>query len=72
MWRYVPRNVRARRLKSIKFVLKGLGVYIHISDERLIQAAMGGKIDGLTVTSILKTNQKGFRIWKVNVYMDSI
>ena len=72
MWRYMPKSVRVRRLKSIKFVLRGLGVYIHISDKRLIQAAMGGKIDGLTVTSILKTNQKGFRIWKVNVYMDSI
>ena len=49
-------EIRVRRLKSIKFLLRGLGVCIHNIDERLTHAAMGGKIDGLKATSILKTN----------------
>ena len=35
----------------VELVIRGLEVYVHESEERLIQAARGDKIDGLEVAS---------------------
>ena len=34
--------------------VRGLELYVHGSEERLIQAARGDKLDGLEVASVLK------------------
>ena len=48
---YIPRKEGGRGLISIEdcveLAIRGLKVYIHESEERLIQAARGDKIDGL-------------------------
>ena len=36
----------------VELAIKGLEVYVHGSEERLIQAARGGKIDGLEAEEI--------------------
>ena len=41
-----------------ELAIKGLEVYIHRSEERLIQAARGDKLDGLEVASVLKRSKK--------------
>ena len=55
---YLPRKEGGRGLISIadcvKFAIRGLEVYVHGSEERLIQAARGDKIDGLEAASVLK------------------
>ena len=33
-------------------------VYVHESEERLVQAARGGKVDGLETASVLKRSKK--------------
>ena len=38
----------------VELVIRGLEVYVHGSEERLIQAARGGKIDYLEAASVLK------------------
>ena len=38
--------------------IRALEVYIHGSNERLIQAVRGDKIDGLEVASVLKRSKK--------------
>ena len=42
----------------VELAIKGLEVYIHRSEERLIQAARGDKLDGLEVASVLKRSKK--------------
>ena len=42
----------------VELAIKGLEVYIHRSEERLIQAARGDKLDGLEVASVLKISKK--------------
>ena len=37
-------------------------MYVHGSEERLIQAARGGKIDGLEAASVLKRSKKEKRL----------
>ena len=48
---YIPKKEGGRGLISIEdcveLAIRGLKVYIHESEERLIQAARGDKIDGL-------------------------
>ena len=48
---YIPRKEGGRGLISIEdcveLAVRGLEVYVHGSEERLIQAARGDKIDGL-------------------------
>ena len=39
----------------VELATRGLEVYVHGSEERLIQAATGHKIDGLEAASVLKT-----------------
>ena len=49
--------------------IRGLEVYVHGSEERLIQAARGDKIDGLEAASVLKRSKKEKRLedWKEKV-----
>ena len=42
----------------VELAIKGLEVYIHRSEERLIQAGRGDKLDGLEVASVLKRSKK--------------
>ena len=55
---YIPRKEEGRGLISIEdcveLAIRGLEVYVHGSEERLIQATRGDKIDGLEAASILK------------------
>ena len=45
----------------VELAIRGLGVYVHGSEERLIQAARRDKIDGLEAASILKISKKNIR-----------
>ena len=55
---YIPRKEGGRGLVSIKdcveLAIRGLEVYVHGCEERLIQAARGDKIDGLEAAFSLK------------------
>ena len=42
----------------VELAIRGLEVYVHESEERLIQAARGDKIDGLVAASVLKRSKK--------------
>ena len=42
----------------VKLAIRGLEVYVHGSEERLIQATRGDKIDSLGAASILKRSKK--------------
>ena len=42
----------------VKLAIRGLEVYVHGSEERLIQATRGDKIDSLEAASILKRSKK--------------
>ena len=57
-----------------ELAIRNLEVYVHGSEERLIQAARGDKIDGLEVASVLKRLKKEKRLedWEEKVYMVSI
>ena len=59
---YIPRKEGGRGLISIKdcveLAVRGLEVYVYGSEEKLIQAARGEKIDGLDATSVLKRSKK--------------
>ena len=58
---YIPRK-GGRGLTSIEdcveLAIRGLEVYVHGSEERLIQVAGGDKIDGLEAVSVLKRSRK--------------
>ena len=53
----------------VELPIRGLKVYFHGSEERLIQAARGDKIDGLEAASVLKRPKKEKRLedWEDNV-----
>ena len=53
----------------VELAIRGLEVYVHGSEERLIQAARGGKIDGLEAASVLKRSNKKKRLedWEEKV-----
>ena len=63
---YVPRKEGERGLISIedcvKLAVRGLEVYVHGSEERLIKVARGDKIDGLEAVSVLKRSKKEKRL----------
>ena len=42
----------------VELAIRGLEVYVHGSEERLIQAARGNKIDGLEAASVSKRSKK--------------
>ena len=58
---YIPRKEGGRGLISIEdcveLAIRGLEVYVHGSEERLIQAPTGDKIDGLEAASVLKRSK---------------
>ena len=70
---YIPRKEGRRGLVSIEdcveLAITGLEVYVHGSEERLMQAARGDKIDGLEAASALKRSKKEKRAedWKKKV-----
>ena len=53
---YIPKKVGGRSLISIEdcveLAIRDLELYVHESEERLIQAARGDKIDGLKATIV--------------------
>ena len=55
---YIPRKDGGRGLIAIDecvgLVVRGLEVYIHGTEERLLQAARGDRVDGLEAASVLK------------------
>ena len=63
---YIPRKEGGRGLISIEncaeSAIRGLEVYVHGSEERLMQAARDGKIDGLEAASVLKRSKKKKRL----------
>ena len=63
---HIPRKEGGRRLRSIEdsvdLAIRGLELYFHGSEERLIQAARGDKIDGLEAASVLKRSKKEKRL----------
>ena len=69
---YIPKK-GGRGLISIEdcveLATRGLEVYVHGSEERLIQAARGDKIDGLEAASVLKRSKKEKRLedWEEKV-----
>ena len=58
----------------VELAIRGLEVYVHGSEERLIQAARGDKIDGLEAASVFKRSKKETRLedWEEKVLMVSI
>ena len=42
----------------VELAIRSLEVYVHESEQRLIQAARGDKIDGLEASSVLKRSKK--------------
>ena len=70
---YIPRKEEGRDLMSIEdcveLAIKGLEVHVYGSEERLIQAAGGDKIDGLEAASVLKRSKKEKRLedWEEKV-----
>ena len=63
---YIPRKEGGGDLISIEdcveLPIRGLEVYVHGSEGRLIQAARGDKIDGLEAASVLKRSKKEKRL----------
>ena len=63
---YIPRKEGGRGFISIEdcveLSIRVLKVYVHGSEERLIQAAGGGKIDGLEAASVLKRKNRKKRL----------
>ena len=63
---YIPRKKGGRGLISIEDIIelavRGLEVYVHGSEDGLIHAARGDKIDGLEAASVLKRSKKEKRL----------
>ena len=59
---YIPRKEGGRGLirieDCVELAIRGFEVYVYGSEERLIQAARGDKIDGLEAASVLKRSKK--------------
>ena len=70
---YIPRKEGGGGLISIEdcveLAIRSLKVYVHGSEERLIQAARGDNIDGLETASVLKRSKKEKRLkyWEEKV-----
>ena len=70
---YIPTKKGGRGLISledcVRLAKRGLEVYVHGSEERLMQAARGDKIDGLEAASVLKKSKKEKRLedWEEKV-----
>ena len=57
----------------VELAIRGFEVYAHGSEERLIQAARGYKIEGLEAASVLKRSKKEKRLedWEEKVLHSS-
>ena len=70
---YMPRKEGRRGLISIEdcveLAIRALELYVHESEERLIQIATGDKVDGLKAPSVLKKlkKEKRFEDWEKKV-----
>ena len=70
---YIPRKEGGRGLISIKdcveLAIRGLELYVHGCEERLIHAARADKIDGVEAASVLKRTKKEKRLedWEKKV-----
>ena len=70
---FIPRKEGERGLisieDSIELALRGLEVYVYGSEDGMIYAARGDKIDGLEAASVLKRSKKGKRLedWEKKV-----
>ena len=70
---YIPTKEGGRGLISIEgcveLVIRGLEIYAHGSEENLIQAARGDKIDDLEAAGVLKRSKKEkiLEDWEENV-----
>ena len=55
----------------VELAITGSEVFVHGSEERLIQAARGHKIDGLEAASVLKRskNEKRLEDWEEKVLL---
>ena len=53
----------------VESAIRGLEVYVHGIEERLVQAARGDKIEGLEAASVLKRSKKEKRLedWEEKV-----
>ena len=53
----------------VELAIRVLEVYVHGSEERLIQATRGDKIDGLAAAGVLKRSKEEKRLqdWEKNV-----
>ena len=62
----IPRKSGGKRLIAtedcIELAARGLELYVYGSEERLIQAARGDKLDGLEAASVLKKAKKQKRL----------
>ena len=73
---YIPRKEGGRGLIStedcVELAIRGLEVYFHGSEERLIQAAGRGKIYGSEAANVLKRSKKEKRLgdWEEKVLLD--
>ena len=69
---HIPRKDGGRGLIAIEdcveLVIRGLEVYVRGSEERLLQAGRGDRVDGLEATSVLKKAKKEKRLqdWEEN------
>ena len=63
---YIPKKKGRRGLifieDCVEVAIRGLEVYVHGREERLIQAARGDKIGGLEAASVLKRSKKAKRL----------
>ena len=70
---FIPRKEGERGLisieDSIELALRGLEVYVYGSEDGMIYAARGDKIDGLEAASVLKRSKKEERLedWEEKV-----
>ena len=63
---YIPRKDGGRGLivieDCVELAVRRLEVYVHGSEERLLQAARGDKVDGLEAPSVLRKAKKEKRL----------
>ena len=75
---YMPRKVGERSVITIEdyeeLAVRGLEVYIHGNEERLIHTAGRDKLESLEAASVLKKAKKEKRLqdWEEKLYMASI
>ena len=72
---YIPRKEGGVGLISIEdcveLAIRGLEVYVHRNEEKLMQATRGDKIDGSETASVLKRSKKEKRLedWEEKVLL---